>query len=307
MANPPRGWDGHIHPSWDPRCRNCDAPLSGADGPRPAETYLGTYNGLCYPCTLSGMRLERLRSDGLREYSFPPYLSSWRRDRQTVLVRPYCVECGGSPTYGRERLRHGVSYRQCWTCLRGRTDRSRVRTSMARLRLLAQVPDGASTRKLGSVNVYKRRCDECDEENTWRRVVCEHPKPVAVEYPEAWETPTPGLVVAKAPKPAKGWNILLVPAGVLLGGGYRTKADAARLAAALNSLAPDLTRDAETLLAESASRIASAWTYVRAATNPSGATWRSSSHRRVADGFQPWTPGSIARQEGKYLLAEEAA
>lgn len=76
-------------------CTGCGNQLN-ADGHHPAETYLGTYNGLCYPCTAHGPYVARLAVlDGCREVSWPPHSPSWRRHRERHLAYADCEACGG--------------------------------------------------------------------------------------------------------------------------------------------------------------------------------------------------------------------
>jgi hypothetical protein len=106
---------GHlpIHP-----CTSCGKPLSGADGPRPAETHAGTHTGLCYGCTKAPVFIRFELPDGTREMSYPPHLPSWRRDRERFWAHPDCSECGAA---GRRWISrsdaHGGSYPgQCQAC-----------------------------------------------------------------------------------------------------------------------------------------------------------------------------------------------
>lgn len=78
-------------------CKQCGQPLSGKDGPRPAETYAGTATGLCYGCERSGSYVVPGSElpDGGRLISHPPASPSWRRDRTTHWAYPDCEECNG--------------------------------------------------------------------------------------------------------------------------------------------------------------------------------------------------------------------
>lgn len=77
-------------------CSRCGRELSGPDGPRPAETYLGTLNGLCYPCTSSGPYVvARYPWDGAQLVSWPPHCPSWRRTREEFHGYPGCETCAG--------------------------------------------------------------------------------------------------------------------------------------------------------------------------------------------------------------------
>jgi hypothetical protein len=101
-------------------CRCCGATLQGEGGDRPAETYAGTYTGLCYKCERSGpYPVGDPLPDGTVRLSYPPHCPSWRRDREEVWAHPDCEECGGS---GRHRVSRsdpqgGPYYRHCRSCL----------------------------------------------------------------------------------------------------------------------------------------------------------------------------------------------
>lgn len=89
-------------------CLECGNRLQGQGEGRPAESYAGTYTGLCYPCTGKPPYVTRFFADGAREWSHPPAQPSHRRDRATHLGFNGCVECKGQG-----RGRDGF----CRTCL----------------------------------------------------------------------------------------------------------------------------------------------------------------------------------------------
>jgi hypothetical protein len=112
---------GHfpVHP-----CHGCGTPLCGWDGPRPAETYAGTYTGLCYSCERAGPHVVEELPDGTQRISYPPHCPSWRRAREEFWARPGCEECDGT---GRLRVwrqdsEGGSYYRFCATCIRRVSD-----------------------------------------------------------------------------------------------------------------------------------------------------------------------------------------
>lgn len=76
-------------------CKRCGKPLHGQDSGYPAESYAGTYNGLCYPCTNAGPFVQSTEMDGATIMSYPPHSPSWRRDRETFIAYPDCEECHG--------------------------------------------------------------------------------------------------------------------------------------------------------------------------------------------------------------------
>jgi hypothetical protein len=86
-------------------CLNCGKQLN-ADGNHPAETYAGTWNGLCYGCTKAPAFVARIAVlDHAREVSWPPSSPSHRRDRETVIAYRDCTVCGGWGVTGYERER----------------------------------------------------------------------------------------------------------------------------------------------------------------------------------------------------------
>lgn len=130
-------WNGFPPEGLTLYCRRCGTALSGDGGNRPAETYAGTYTGLCYACQRVGafpLRTEAL--DGAVWWEWPPHCPSWRRDRQTFVGYPDCTECGGR---GRELVSRAVggSYpRNCRGCmdrLSNHPARKKARARRARL------------------------------------------------------------------------------------------------------------------------------------------------------------------------------
>lgn len=124
-------WDGRIADPGEIPCKACGKPLNAA-GMYPAETYMGTFNGLCYPCTGAGPFLLETEHDGAEWWSHPPHCPSWRRDRERFLtyadcdaVRPVgrevvpasCYRTKGAVHVSRSDA-HGGSYNEscgaCW-------------------------------------------------------------------------------------------------------------------------------------------------------------------------------------------------
>lgn len=106
--------DEHGHIKGEPHCLGCGRKLN-ADGYHPAETYGGTYNGLCYGCTKKGSFVLAVAVlDGCRKISYPPHCPSWRRDREVFYGYPGCETCSGQgvSSIGREGYRT-----QCKACL----------------------------------------------------------------------------------------------------------------------------------------------------------------------------------------------
>lgn len=108
-------WNGFLE---NCRCKNCNKPLSGQDGPRPAESYAGTYTGLCYDCEgAKDFVLTHYQLDSCKLISTPPSCPSWRRERETYYAYDDCSNCKGkgytwkSGTYG------GFSRHYCEPCI----------------------------------------------------------------------------------------------------------------------------------------------------------------------------------------------
>ena len=76
-------------------CGKCGAKLEGEGDGRPAESYAGTYTGLCYSCTQAGAYAVVTEPSGAVRWSHPPHCPSWRRDREQFLGYEGCAECGG--------------------------------------------------------------------------------------------------------------------------------------------------------------------------------------------------------------------
>lgn len=84
---------GHF-PSWP--CLRCGKPLDGENGRNPAESYAGTFTGLCYPCSGVPAYVEVIYIfDGAQRVSWPPHLPSWRRSREDFTGYPDCENCEG--------------------------------------------------------------------------------------------------------------------------------------------------------------------------------------------------------------------
>lgn len=103
--------DGML-PDWV-TCKGCGCEL----GKVKAERYLGTYNGLCYPCTNKPYYItRRYQLDNAIQLSYPPHSPAWRRDRETYTSYEDCEDCNGLG----QHLKYGSffnSYRvQCKTC-----------------------------------------------------------------------------------------------------------------------------------------------------------------------------------------------
>ncbi len=70
--------------------------LCGEHGPRPAETYAGTFTGLCYACERADHYQVASLPDGTLRLSYPPHCPSWRRNREEYWAHPDCSACDGA-------------------------------------------------------------------------------------------------------------------------------------------------------------------------------------------------------------------
>lgn len=96
-------------------CQKCGKTL----GKIPAETYAGTYTGLCYDCQNSSSYVIEKFSDGAMTISYPPSCPSHRRDRGHHTAYADCPKCGGT---GRKYVSRCMSmggpyYEYCPDCL----------------------------------------------------------------------------------------------------------------------------------------------------------------------------------------------
>lgn len=138
-AQPRMTWDGFLPPGMT--CLHCGAELAGVYSGRPAESYLGTYNGLCYRCTgraAFAVRVELL--DRATWWEWPPHCPSWRRARETFVGYAGCEHCGGQGRIMKPRYSAGGgSYAaNCKPCMdRYRAHPVRVRHKARRTRLHA--------------------------------------------------------------------------------------------------------------------------------------------------------------------------
>ena len=100
------------------KCQKCDKELNG-DGNHPAETYAGTYTGLCYACQNSESYIIEKYSDGAMTISYPPSCPSHRRDRGHHTAYADCKKCGGTGRLYVSRCmsQGGPYYEYCRDCL----------------------------------------------------------------------------------------------------------------------------------------------------------------------------------------------
>lgn len=162
---------GHF-PSWP--CQGCGKELDGEYGPNPAETYAGTFNGLCYTCTgKSPFVVSIAELDNARLVSWPPHLPSWRRDRETFYGYEDCQHCEGLGAKRAYRPRSSVSgggplWERCSSCGPRYWDHPRRRWLQAREDLLARATqarfthllDQAALAELGVKRASRKRLNE---------------------------------------------------------------------------------------------------------------------------------------------------
>lgn len=98
-------------------CVNCGKELN-SDGMHPAETYAGTYTGLCYSCQNSESYIIEKFSDGAMIISYPPHCPSFRRDREHYTAYSDCPKCKGTGRYYISRCmsQGGPYYGYCTEC-----------------------------------------------------------------------------------------------------------------------------------------------------------------------------------------------
>ena len=103
--------DGMLPPH---ACKQCGDEM----GTVPAELYMGTYTGLCYPCSHGAAYCERAYSSGAESWNFPPHCPAWRRDREHFIGYSGCAICGGRGRVMISRYNsQGGSYpRNCEAC-----------------------------------------------------------------------------------------------------------------------------------------------------------------------------------------------
>lgn len=95
-------------------CNGCGKPLRGQGSGYPAESYAGTYTGLCYGCTDAPARHVETDETGAEIWEHPPPLPSWRRDR--VRYRGYkdCARCKGRGALPGRNWRRTRDCDTCW-------------------------------------------------------------------------------------------------------------------------------------------------------------------------------------------------
>lgn len=86
-------WNGFLPPH---NCRNCNQPLSGENGPRPAELYAGSYTGLCYKCQqLDKAIVHTSTLDGALRVTYRAENYSGLGSRVSYVAYPDCPVCNG--------------------------------------------------------------------------------------------------------------------------------------------------------------------------------------------------------------------
>lgn len=162
---------GHF-PSWP--CQGCGKELDGENGRNPAETYAGTFNGLCYACTAAAPFVVSIAElDGARDVSWPPHCPAWRRDREDFYAYEDCEICDGMGATRAYRTRSIVSgggpfWERCPSCGPRYWNHPRRRWLQAREDLLARAAqarfthllDQAALAELGVKRASRKRLNE---------------------------------------------------------------------------------------------------------------------------------------------------
>lgn len=84
--------DGFMPPS---ECYRCTTPLQGQYSGHPAESYAGTFTGLCGKCTHAEPIKIGEYDNGAELWEYAPHCPSWRRDRETYIAFSDCLRCIG--------------------------------------------------------------------------------------------------------------------------------------------------------------------------------------------------------------------
>jgi hypothetical protein len=174
-------WDGFLPGA---TCRRCGVRLQGQGEGRPAESYAGTYNGLCYPCTGRPADVIGHYSDGAVLVEHPPSCPSWRRNRETFYAFPGCEACkglGAKWNYG-----NGGGYlSQCKVCQQRRYGAWNAYTSRRQSLIDGMAAIEKECRSKALKSKFKSLGDDWTE--MWAT------DSLAVEYrafmKELWETP----------------------------------------------------------------------------------------------------------------------
>lgn len=98
-------------------CKRCGVPLQGMGEGRPAELYLATHTGYCYPCNDRPPELLYTKKlDGAQVWEYPPHSPAWRRGRETYTGYADCARCGGRGVTNYP-IGYGTPYVSCDDCL----------------------------------------------------------------------------------------------------------------------------------------------------------------------------------------------
>lgn len=93
-------WDGFLPEGT--KCEQCGTVLK-----KDAESYAGTFTGLCRACENISVRIEKVFFDRAVKISYPPHCPSWRRNRDSFIAYKDCKECGGS---GKKTIIRSMAY-----------------------------------------------------------------------------------------------------------------------------------------------------------------------------------------------------
>lgn len=105
------------------KCKKCNEPLQGERSGHPAESYAGTYTGLCYECQNSSSYVIETYANGAKLWSHPPHCPSWRRDREEFVAFNDCQECHHGRIMISRSYGQGGSYPEyCRSCMKKHCD-----------------------------------------------------------------------------------------------------------------------------------------------------------------------------------------
>jgi len=93
-------WNGFLPEGT--KCEQCGTVLK-----KDAESYAGTFTGLCRVCENISVRIEKVFFDRAVRKSYPPHCPSWRRDRNQFIAYEDCPECKGT---GKKTITRGMAY-----------------------------------------------------------------------------------------------------------------------------------------------------------------------------------------------------
>ncbi len=107
-------WDGFLPEGVT--CKRCGKELSDKNGRNPAESYLGSYTGLCKECTYEDPYVVKEYFDGAKKISHPPIKISGHNPRREFVAYDDCDECDGKGCEENHRVHRTNYYSYCEKC-----------------------------------------------------------------------------------------------------------------------------------------------------------------------------------------------